>query len=156
METRATASYLEKLRCKLKFDNVFVVPRKNRGGGLALLWMNNLNLHIRTFSPRHIDAVINPGVDDAWRFTGFYGAPEVANREDSWLILRHLASQFHLPWLCIGDFNEITKIEEKSGGAIRPEKQMQEFRDCQDFCGLKDLGFSGLPSRGAISDSTEF
>ena len=99
METRATASYLEKLRCKLKFDNVFVVLRKNRGCGLALLWMNNLNLHIRTFSPRHIDAVINPGIDDAWRFTGFYGAPKVANREDSWLILRYLASQFHLPWM---------------------------------------------------------
>ena len=51
METRAKASYLEKLRCKQKFDNVFVVPRKNQGGGLALLWINNLNLHIRTFSP---------------------------------------------------------------------------------------------------------
>ena len=145
METRAKASYLEKLRCRLKFDNVFVVSRKNRGGGLALLWMNNLNLHIRTFSPRHIDAVINPGIDDAWRFTGFYGAPEMANREDSWLVLRHLASQFNLPWVCIGNFNEIAKIEEKSRGAIQPDKQMQDFRDCQDFCGLKDLGFIGLP-----------
>nr|POE66068.1 putative ribonuclease h protein [Quercus suber] len=128
METRTKASYLEKLRCKLKFNNLFVVPRKNRGGGLALLWMNDLNLHIRTFSPRHIDAVINPGIDDAWRFTGFYRAPEVANREDSWLVLRHLPSQFNLPWVCIGDFNEIAKIEEKSGGAIRPKKQMQDFR----------------------------
>jgi len=48
----------------------------------------------------------------------------VANREDSWLVLHHLASQFNLPWVCIGDFNEITKVEEKSGGAIRLEKQM--------------------------------
>ena len=69
----------------------------------------------------------------------------MANREDSWLVLHHLASQFNLPWVCIGDFNEITKVEEKSGGAIRLEKQMQDFRDCQDFCGLKDLGFIGLP-----------
>ena len=36
-------------------------------------------------------------------------------------------------------------MEEKSGGAIRPDKQMQDFKDCQDFCGLKDLGFTGLP-----------
>ena len=92
METRKKASYLEKLRCRLKFDNLFVVQRKNRGGGLALLWMNDLNLHIRTFSPRHIDAVINPEIDDAWRFMGFYRAPEVANREDSWLVFHHLAS----------------------------------------------------------------
>ena len=58
------ASYLEILRCKLKFDHLFVVPRKNRGGGLALLWMNDLNLHIRTFLPKHIDA-INLGINDA-------------------------------------------------------------------------------------------
>ena len=45
--------------------------------------MNELNLHIRTFSPRHIDVVVNPRVDDAWGFTSFYGAPEVDNREDS-------------------------------------------------------------------------
>ena len=60
-------------------------------------------------------------------------------------MLRHLASQFNLPWVCIGNFNEIAKVEEKSRGAIRPDKQMQDFRDCQDFCGLKDLGFIGLP-----------
>ena len=47
--------------------------------------------------------------------------------------------------MCIGDFNEITKMEEKLGGAIRPDKQMQDFKDCQDFCRLKDLGFTGLP-----------
>ena len=145
METRKKKSYLERLRCRLKFDNMFIVPRRNLGGGLALLWNNDLNLHIRTFSPRHIDAVVNPGIDDAWRFTGFYGAPEAANREDSWSVLRHLGSQFVLPWVCIGDFNEITRVDEKSGGAIRPKKQMQDFRDCLDVCGLKDLGFSGLP-----------
>ena len=37
------------------------------------------------------------------------------------------------------------KVEEKLGGEIRSEKQMQDFSDCQDFYGLKDLGFTGLP-----------
>ncbi|XP_075663122.1 uncharacterized protein LOC142632636 [Castanea sativa] len=89
--------------------------------------------------------VVNPRVDDAWRFTGFYGSPEVANREDSWTVSRHLGSQFSMLWVCIEDFIEITRIQEKSGGCIRPESQMQGFRDCLDVCGLKDLGFSGLP-----------
>ena len=107
--------------------------------------MNELDLHIRTFSPHHIDAVVNPRIDDAWRFTGFYGAPETVNREDSWSLLRHLSSQTSLPWVCIGDFNEITRLEEKSGGPLRSDKQMQGFRDCLDFCGFKDIRFSGLP-----------
>lgn len=70
---------MEKTRCRLKFDNMFLVPRRNLSGGLALFWMNDLDLHIRTFSPHHIDAVVNPRVDDAWWFTGFYGAPETVN-----------------------------------------------------------------------------
>ena len=107
--------------------------------------MNDLDLHVRTFSPRHINVVVNPGIDDAWHFTGFYEAPEVAYQEDSWSVLRHLSSQFNLPWVCIGHFNEISKLGEKLGGAMRPEFQMQNFRDCLDVYGLKDLGFLGLP-----------
>ena len=75
-------NYLEKIRCHLKFDNMFIVPRRHQSGGLALLWMNDLDLHIKTFSPHHIDTVVNPRINDTWRFTGFYGAPEVANWGD--------------------------------------------------------------------------
>ena len=124
---------------------MFIIPRKKLSGGLALFWMNELDLHICTFSPRHIDAMVNPRIGDAWHFTSFYGALEVANREDSWSLLRHLGSQFEMSWVCIGDFKEITRLEEKLGGPICPKKQMQSFRDCLDFYSLKDLGFSGLP-----------
>lgn len=47
--------------------------------------------------------------------------------------------------MCIRDFNEITHLGEKSGGPIRQESQIKSFRECLDFCALKDLGFSGLP-----------
>ena len=112
METKKKNSYMEKIRCHLKFDNMFLVPRRHFSGGFALFWSNDLDLHIRTFSPHHIDAVVN---DDAWRFTGFYRALKIANREDSWSLLRHLSTQLDLPWVCLGDFNEITSLEEKSG-----------------------------------------
>ena len=150
METKKKKSYLERLCCRLKFDNLFIVLRRNLGGGLALLWMNDLDFHVWTFSPRHIDAMVNPWIDDTWCFTGFYGVPEVANQEDSWSVLRHLSSQFNLSWVYIRDFNEITKLGEKSGGAIRPENQMQNFRDWLDVYGLKDLGSWVCLLHGAI------
>ena len=46
METKKKKSYLKQLRCRLKFDNLFIVLRRNLGGGLALLWMNDLDLHV--------------------------------------------------------------------------------------------------------------
>ena len=48
-----------------------------------------------------------------------------------------------MPWLCVGDFNEITRQEEKLGGALRPHNQMQSFRDVIDECGFMDLGYVG-------------
>ena len=145
METKVEKITIERICRKLKFVNFFVVPRVNQGGGLALLWRENINLAVLTSSDRHIDASIDFGMDDAWRFTGFYGDPETANREHSWSLLRDLSQQLALPWICMGDFNEIIRLEEKQGWLDCPERQMQGFRDALDYCGLKDLGFNGFP-----------
>ena len=61
-------------------------------------------------------------MDDAWCFTGFYGEPETANREYSWNLLRDLSHRHNLPWSCIGDFNEIVRLEEKQGWLDRAER----------------------------------
>ncbi|XP_030931655.1 uncharacterized protein LOC115957525 [Quercus lobata] len=145
METRSKDSTLKNLRSKLNLENVHIVPRHNTGGGLALYWKNGTDLHIIDSSPSHIDAVVNPGVDDAWWFTGFYGNPVTVNREHSWILLKHLCLKMDLPWLCLGDFNEIVKAEEKIGGAPHRERQMTDFRAALDFCGLCDLGYVGSP-----------
>ena len=73
-------------------------------------------------SPTYIDAVVNPGVDDAWQLTGIYEDSVMANREHSWVLLKYICLKMDLPWLCVGDFNENFKAEEKMGGAIRRER----------------------------------
>ena len=45
--------------------------------------------------------------------------------------------------MCCGDFNEITRQDEKLGGVPRPHNQMQLFREVIDECGFLDLGFEG-------------
>lgn len=69
----------------------------------------------------------------------------MTNWENSWSMLCHLCTQYDLWWVCISNFNEILKVDEKSRGPIRPERQMQEFHNCLDFCGFKDLGYTSLP-----------
>ena len=70
-----------------------------------------MNVDVQTFSARHIDVIIDLGANDAWQFTGFYGDPETANWESSWSLLRLLSQRFNLPWVCMGDFNEILFAE---------------------------------------------
>ena len=57
--------------------------------------------------------------------------------------MRNLKTRSQAPWLCAGDFNEVTKQSEKLGGRTRPHNQMQAFRDILEECGIMDLGFVG-------------
>jgi endonuclease/exonuclease/phosphatase family metal-dependent hydrolase len=78
-----------------------------------------------------------------WKFTGFYGNPEVTRRSESWSLLRFLSSMDPAPWLCVGDFNEIVSLSEKSNSSYRSSSQMQAFKNALEDSHLSDLGFSG-------------
>lgn len=41
-----------------------------------------------------------------------------------------------LPWLCVGDFNEIMLMAEKMDGNHKAEWQMNNFRIVVDVCGF--------------------
>jgi hypothetical protein len=48
-----------------------------------------------------------------------------------------------LPWVMVGDFNEILYSHEKEGGSVRSQRCMQAFRDTLVDCNLEDMGYSG-------------
>lgn len=54
-----------------------------------------------------------------------------------------MAAHSSLPWVCLGDFNEVLRQDEHDGIGQRCQAQMQGFRDAVDVCGLIDLGFQG-------------
>ena len=112
----------------------------NRGGGLALLWKNSINLSVESFSKNHIDSIIDKGSNEASRFTGFYGEPDT---QKSWDLLCLLNWLFDFPWLCAGDFTDIVSSSKKLEGSSRSQVQMQLFREAIDECGFIDLDFSG-------------
>ena len=81
--------------------------------------------------------------DRKWRFTGFYGHPETSRRSEAWTLLSCLSSHSDLPWVCMGDYNELMFASEKEGGNAKPEGQMKQFRDEINRCNLRDLGYKG-------------
>ncbi len=148
LETRFDKVDCEFLRIKLGFDFAFAVERAKPGGGggLLLLWQSTITLDLLSFSSAHIDTRLRPiGGGPQIRFTGFYGHPITSRRGESWALLQQLASQFSMPWICIGDFNEMLTAAEKRGRLSRSESQMQKFRDTLGACELRDLGFRGSP-----------
>lgn len=136
---------MKRIRNQIGFANGLFVPSHGRSGGLALLWMREANLEIKSFSYHHIDAIVTEENSSIkWRITGFYGHPQTHLRQFSWDLLTYLKGQYQLPWICFGNFNEILSMEEKSGGSLRPQSQMEKFRDVINFCGFMDLGYVGL------------
>jgi endonuclease/exonuclease/phosphatase family metal-dependent hydrolase len=102
------------------------------------------NLEIQNFSRCHIHAIIKPLNGGApWKMIGFYGHPEAHKRHEAWDLLRHLASFEPEPWVCLGDFNEILRADEKRGGAVRAGGLMDAFQSTLDFCAFTDLGARG-------------
>ena len=122
METKVDKEVVQRISRKMQYPNFFVVPCHNKGGGLALLWKDDFMLDVLTSFDNHIDGVVDQGMNDASRFIGFYGNPDTASRENSWNLLRDLSQRQNLPWVCVGDFNEILRLEEKQGWLVRPER----------------------------------
>ena len=84
-----------------------------------MLWMEEAEIEVRSFSKYYIDVKIAAAIKGkTWRLTGFYGDPYTNKRQDSWDMLRRLGISSELPWLCVGAFNEILSEDEKLGGVI--------------------------------------
>jgi hypothetical protein len=144
MKTKCHRNRMEYVRVKLGFECLFVVDSVGRSDGLALLW-NDMELEeIQNYSRRHINAIMKDGDSEySWKLTGFYGHPDRTKRHESWALLNYLRSFAPLPWLCVGDFNEITEQSEKSGAVLRRGSQMTQFHEVLEDCHFSDLGYIG-------------
>ena len=58
-------------------------------------------------------------------------------------MIRDLGVVLHIPWLIVGDFNEILFESEKKGGNSYDFSSIMGFCDAVDACGLKGMGYSG-------------
>ncbi|KAL0001943.1 hypothetical protein SO802_015724 [Lithocarpus litseifolius] len=90
-----------------------------------------------------------------WRLTGFYSHLDTSKREETRALLESLGHSNTLPWLCLGDYNEILSQAEKAGRRLRPARQMDRFRMAISHCGFQDLGYRGSPLTWSRNRPTE-
>ena len=102
----------------------------------------------------HIDAFVTTSPQIAWRLTGLYGHPDDQCKHETWSLLRHLKNRATLPWVCMGDSNEILSSNEKNGHLPNPLGLMQNFRNALLNCGLVDLGYNGRILHGGMIGRT--
>ncbi|XP_019167877.1 PREDICTED: uncharacterized protein LOC109163583 [Ipomoea nil] len=157
IETFVDRNRMEQVRVKTGYDNVFTVDAVGHRRGLAMLWSNSINLQVTAYCDNFIDTTLSLDVGaPVWRFTGYYGYPDKARRRESWQMLRNLAAQSTMPWVVMGDYNDLMHQTEKRGRAPHPPWCINGFCDAVADCGLQDLPFTGyqytwVRSRGAVN-----
>jgi hypothetical protein len=127
----------------LGIDRSFAVSTSGHSGGLVLFWNNNTTIEILPYSQYHIDAIVTESGKEPWRITGIYGEAQTSERFKTWDMLKFIRSSSPLPWVCLGDFNEILHRHEHVGVQERSQAQIEGFREAVDVCGLQDLGYIG-------------
>jgi hypothetical protein len=124
-------------------DSKIVNPSNDRSGGLIMFWKKEIKVELLFSAPKYIDIRVVESDTKIWRLTGIYGEPRWEDKYKTWDKLRQLKHTNNLPWIVIGDFNEILFSHEKEGGNVRPHHYMDAFRNSLMDCGLEDIGFSG-------------
>ena len=143
LETQVHKARVESLKGTLGYDNSFAASSSSRSGGLGIFWNNNTGVELLPYSQYHIDAIVTEFGKEPWWLTCVYGEAQLSERHKTWDMLKFVKSSSHLPWVCIGDFNEVLHREEHSSVQERSMAQIEGFREAIDVCGLYDLGFVG-------------
>ncbi|XP_074297759.1 uncharacterized protein LOC141628530 [Silene latifolia] len=140
-ETKLSGEEFRRVRASFDKYEGIEVDSVGRSGGLAFMSKKHVHCKFRLASVDHMDFEIT-GEEGTWRATGFYGWSSVTERHLSWELLRMLGSQYNDPWVCIGDIIEVLFATEMKGG-VRPQWQMNNFREAVDDCSLRDVDFEG-------------
>ncbi|MCI11577.1 hypothetical protein A2U01_0032678, partial [Trifolium medium] len=150
METRLKSSEFDRIKYRCGFNSCLVVDcngvGRERAGGLALMWNDESNISILSFSLNHIcGSVADPNHNELWYLVACYGHPEEQHKKKTWDLIEHLVSQVGNKVICFGDFNDVVSAEDKSGGNPRTTSQLAIGRGVMSDCGLAEFGFEGYP-----------
>ena len=118
-ETKLMGQLMKRRAAELNFQNCFAISSNGKGGGLAMMWKEGIEMEIKSYSKHHIDVVVQNNEGSSWRCTGVYDNPKSEERKHTWELIRRLSGLSSIPWICFGDFNEILHLREKIGGNVR-------------------------------------
>lgn len=79
-----------------------------------------------------------------YRVTFIYASNFLLDREKLWIDIANEAKQVSIPWLLLGDFNNITSLNDKKGGTLVPFRYMSGLIDCNTTSGLMEINIAGF------------
>ncbi|KAI9093159.1 hypothetical protein K1719_027173 [Acacia pycnantha] len=112
-------------------------------GGIWLLWeLDDLKVDVLKLDEQVIHCNLRKG-DDELLLSAIYASPTEHRWRELWELLSGLAKDIVVPWLLVGDFNEIKTPLEQAGGGRVNETRCRYFNNWIQDCQLIDVGAKG-------------
>lgn len=142
-ETRVGGDRVKVITDKLPFDGVIYVNTIGYAGGIWLLWNSNAVEVTQLASiEQEVHALVKVSSTNlSWIISAIYASPRLAERRLLWHNLTSINSLHNLPWIMLGDFNEVLISTEKLGGRPVNAYRAKLFQECLSDCGMMDMGF---------------
>ncbi|XP_057428472.1 uncharacterized protein LOC130721892 [Lotus japonicus] len=148
METKLYESEALRHRGLGGLQNIFPVQCAGQGhtraGGLFLLWSQNVDVAIISFSLNHIlFTVTHLEEQKVMQVMGVYGYPDDRRKMETWYLVKRCLSDVSIPSLCVGDFNDCLSPRDKLGGDPPNLNHIQRAARIRAECCLQEVNFTG-------------
>jgi hypothetical protein len=145
IETRLGGARAAELAKSFPFDGFLCTNTIGFAGGIWILWKAaavELELLTSTEQEIHVSAQVKDS-NSLWLLSAIYASPRRSERKVLWKNLMVISGLHNLPWVMVGDFNDIISGDEKWGGNSPVASRIAEYNNCMNTCSMLDLGFSG-------------
>lgn len=141
-EPRVQSTQVRDTILSLGFSDYKLVEARGFSGGIWLFWNSNqFNVHFIDKNSQSITVKITLSCGLVWMLTVLYASPTNSVRSNLWNYLEYLVSVHQLPWIFIGDFNELYSSADKIFGTMYG--RIGGLKKWVDQNSMIDMGFIG-------------
>ncbi|XP_061998915.1 uncharacterized protein LOC133716212 [Rosa rugosa] len=126
----------------LGFNEFEIKEANGFSGGIWMVWNNSkFKVEVIDSNSQSITVKISWCGLRSWMLTGIYASPCITTRQGLWHYLTHIHTAYQLPWVVVGDCNELLSFSDKNGGSYIGKFGGMKTWVQQD--GMIDLGYHG-------------
>ncbi|XP_024178585.1 uncharacterized protein LOC112184553 [Rosa chinensis] len=141
-EPRIQFSKAKRHLLSIGFTDFVVEESTGFSGGIWILWnKNKVQLQKIDSNSQSITVKVSGNGIGDWLLTGLYASPCPSTRQRLWNYLTAMSNSTQLPWMIVGDFNELVAYADKNGGSYAGK--FGGLIDWVQSEAMIDLGYQG-------------
>ncbi|XP_056690367.1 uncharacterized protein [Spinacia oleracea] len=145
-ETKTSPKNTARIMKKTPFEKYVLAEPYGLAGGIIVMWNPNfINFQMigRDLHTIHGIVEVNTSPPFSFCLSAVYASTKYKSRLETWHDLIDMSKLITVPWVVMGDFNEVTCQSEKLGGNLIKQHRADRYSDAMNECGLVDAGCVG-------------